>query len=87
MPIPGRACMFGALGDHGHMATGGVVDVVAQATTKDGYSFLVLAENTGQQQEFWWTCGGCWSRSPNTERRRDLHEQARAHLVYCSVHR
>jgi hypothetical protein len=63
------------------------VRLVEQTATREGYSFLVLSEGTGTARRFWWTCGGCWSRSEQAESREPVQSHAKTHLIYCSVHR
>lgn len=63
------------------------VDVVAQGATQDGYTLILLAEGAGKKRRFWWTCGGCWSRSEQSPDQEDSEDDANDHLAWCSVHK
>jgi hypothetical protein len=63
------------------------VRLVAQRSTREGYSFLIMSEGNGADRRFWWTCGACWSRSEQTKHRTNVQDHAHTHLLWCSVHR
>jgi hypothetical protein len=61
--------------------------LVAQGETAEGYSLLMLAQGPVRNRRYWWTCGGCWSRSGLSPDDSKVREDADIHGAYCSVHR
>lgn len=60
-------------------------EIVGIGTTRQGYSFIVLAHGKGKNREYWWHCGGCWQDSSDSKSilREDMGYDLGQHAPLC----